>query len=230
MTNTEYAETTVDVDRGDEMADYASYRSMSLWAVVSLVLGILGMPAIILPALLFLPAMGLASSWISLWQIRRASDEWSGRGIALSGLILSTLSLVVGSALWGTTYAMEVPEGYRRLSFAELKPRGEEKNTQIPSAILKLDGQRIFIKGYVLSSDKANDLKDFILVPDMGTCCFGGQPKLTDMIEVTLEDPLRTRYSWQRRKLGGVLHVDPSFKREDGSDGAHYKLSVDYLR
>jgi hypothetical protein len=124
----------------------------------------------------------------------------------------------------------ELPEGYQRLSFTQLKPRAGERHLQIPSAIHQLDGKRIFVKGYVLSSDRTNDLKEFVLVPDMGTCCFGGQPKLTDMIEVIMEDPLRVRYSWQRRKLGGVLRVDPRYKREDGSDGAHYKLYADYVR
>ena len=127
-------------------------------------------------------------------------------------------------------YYLEVPEGYRRLSFAELRPHGDERHLQIPSNVLSLEGQRVFVKGYVLASDRSSDLKEFILVPDMGTCCFGGQPKLTDMIEVTLEDPLRIRYSWQRRKLGGTLSIDPRLKPEDGSAGGHYKLKADYLR
>ena len=48
-----------------------------------------------------------------------------------------------------------------------------------PKAI-ELTGKPIFIKGYmhpgVASMGKVNH---FILVPDMGTCCFGGQPKPT---------------------------------------------------
>ena len=44
----------------------------------------------------------------------------------------------------------------------------------------------------------------FILVPDMGTCCFGGQPKATDMIEVKLRpEASRVKYSTRTVKLAG---------------------------
>jgi hypothetical protein len=64
----------------------------------------------------------------------------------------------------------------------------------------------------------------------MGTCCFGGQPKLTDMIEVTLRDPHRARFSFQRRKIGGVLQVDTQLKEINGLTGVYYQLDADYIR
>jgi hypothetical protein len=48
----------------------------------------------------------------------------------------------------------------------------------------------------------------FILVPDMGTCCFGGDPKATDMIEVHVPDAAhRLAYSRTRIKLAGTFAV-----------------------
>jgi hypothetical protein len=64
----------------------------------------------------------------------------------------------------------------------------------------------------------------------MGTCCFGGQPKLTDMIQVTLADPLRIKYSYQRRKLAGVLKVDRRLKPISGLKGVYYQLEADYVK
>ncbi len=64
----------------------------------------------------------------------------------------------------------------------------------------------------------------------MGTCCFGGQPALTDMIEVTLRDPLRAKFSYQRRKIAGVFSVDKTLKEVSGLTGVYYQLDADYLR
>jgi hypothetical protein len=95
---------------------------------------------------------------------------------------------------------------------------------------LELNGQRVFVKGYIYPGDRTSELKKFILVPDMGTCCFGGQPALTDMIEVTLRDPKRVRFSFQRRKLGGTFKVDRQLKEISGLTGVYFQLDADYVR
>jgi hypothetical protein len=52
-------------------------------------------------------------------------------------------------------------------------------------------------------------VKHFVLVPDMGTCCFGGQPKRnTDMIEVMVKEGEGIRYNTRVRKLAGTFLVD----------------------
>ena len=68
---------------------------------------------------------------------------------------------------------------------------------------IELDGKQIFVKGYVHPGvSSVSKLKKFVLVPDMGTCCFGGDPAPTDMIEVTLEDPLTVDFALRRRGFG----------------------------
>ena len=67
-----------------------------------------------------------------------------------------------------------------------------------------------------------------MLVPDMGTCCFGGQPKLTDMIQVTLQDPMRTKYSYARRSLGGTFRLAASSTDNVGT--VIYHLDADYAK
>ena len=95
---------------------------------------------------------------------------------------------------------------------------------------IELDGDRVFVKGYVFPGGQKENLKQFVLVPDMGTCCFGGEPKLTDMIEVTLQEPLRVDFSYRKRKLGGTLKVDSKLKPVSGVNGVYYQLDVDYLK
>ena len=64
----------------------------------------------------------------------------------------------------------------------------------------------------------------------MKTCCFGGQPKLTDMIEVTLRDPRRVNFSYARRRLAGILKVDPRLKPISGLQGVYYQLDADHVK
>jgi hypothetical protein len=82
----------------------------------------------------------------------------------------------------------------------------------------------------VYPGDKRKDLRQFILVPDKGTCCFGGNPKLTDMIEVTLQDSLRVNYSFRKRGLAGTLRVDTTTKPVNGLGGVYYQLEADYVQ
>ena len=70
----------------------------------------------------------------------------------------------------------------------------------------------------------------FLLVPDMGTCCFGGQPKLTDMIEVKLAKGQVINYSMRKRALAGVFEVDPRIMAPDGSQGACYRLVAEFVK
>jgi hypothetical protein len=128
------------------------------------------------------------------------------------------------------TYATEVPSGYTRISFADLQPQPRFANMPIPPDALKLNGRQIFVKGYLYPDGQQNNIKRFVLVPDMGTCCFGGQPKLTDMIEVTLVDPLRVEFARRKRALGGVFKVDTNLKPVTGLGGVYYQLTADHLR
>ena len=93
-----------------------------------------------------------------------------------------------------------------------------------------MNEKKVFVKGYVYPDERRTKIKQFVLVPDMGSCCFGGQPKLTDMIQVTLRDPQRINFSYRRRKLGGVLRVDTQFKPVSGVNGVYYQLDADYVK
>jgi hypothetical protein len=206
-----------------------TYRTLSKLAVTSLVLGLFSLTGLMFPVLLAFSVAGLASGLLAVRAIRRYPDELSGRGAAFLGTALCVLTLFGGTTLHSVVYATEVPEGYARLSFERLKSRGDGPD-QPPQEVLELDGQRVFVKGYIYNTGQQSQLKRFVLVPDLGTCCFGGQPKLTHMIEVTLEDPLRIDFSMTRRKLAGTIHIDRSLKPISGLGGVYYQLTADYVR
>ena len=93
-----------------------------------------------------------------------------------------------------------------------------------------LEGSARIHQGLRLSgASRTEGIKTFLLVRDQGDCCFGGNPKITDRIQVTLVDPLRLTFHKGRHNLAGVFQVKPA-RSPDGIGGIYYQLEADYLR
>jgi len=210
-------------------ADYDRYREMCVAAVAALAVGLASLPSLIFPVLLFIPFIGIIVGIMALRTIRRRPSELIGGGQAKIGLALSLVCLVAGSSIATTVYMTEVPEGYERISFSQLQPDKSRPELPVSPFALEQNAKQVFLKGYIYPGDRKSNLSRFVLVPDMGTCCFGGQPKLTDMVEIILEDPLRADWSTRRRRLGGTLMVDTRKKPITGLDGVYYVMKVNYM-
>lgn len=211
---------------------YLEYRALSMAAVATIILAIMSLPALLLPSLLVLPAIGIVIGIYAVMTLRSRQQEYVGYKLAVGGLLASLAIFTSGGGYAIYDYSTEVPEGYQRISFKQLQPdKINAPQFPIPPAAVKLDGTRVFVAGYVHPGlDRRRGIKQFVLVPDMKTCCFGGQPELTDMIEVTLKDPMRIDYSYARRRLAGTLKVSPFKKPVSGLDGVYYQLECDYVR
>lgn len=210
-------------------ADYLRYRSVSTQAVVALILSIVSIVSIFFVGLVFLPVLGILFGVLARRAIKRQPEELAGSGLATAAIVICLFCLITGVSWAAWIYVTEVPDGYQRISFIELQPDKNRPDLPVSPEALTLDGQRVFIKGYIYPDDRGAEVRQFVLVPDMGTCCFGGQPKLTDMVEVTLKEPLTTSYSMIRKKLGGILRVDTRIKPVSGLNGVYYQLEADYL-
>lgn len=205
------------------------YRALSRAALMSVVLGVLSPLGLVAPALLLLPILGLLLSWVALRNLRRLPHELSGGPLAYVGGVVSAAALAAGISFHSYVYAVEVPEGYQRISFGQLQP-DPKSNEPVPESAKQLDGQRVFVAGYVHPDAGLAPVSQFVLVPDMGSCCFGGQPKVTDMIEVTLKGHDKVTYSMRKRKLAGKLRVDSRLKLVgEKLGGVYYRLEVDQI-
>jgi len=210
---------------------YEQYRALSTSAVASLIVGLLSCLAIFDWTLIAIPVIGIPLSALSLAKIKRHRDELTGVGLARAGLALSLFFVVVGPSRLTYEYVTEVPEGYERVSYAELQPDESQIGQLVPPSALALEGKRIFIKGYVYPGREKDGIRKFLLVRDQGQCCFGGNPKITDRIFVTLEDPLRLTYASRIHKLGGTFHVEAHDSTiDDAKGGVFYHLKADYLK
>lgn len=214
----------------DYQEDFHPYKAVSKAAVISLVLAGIGTLGLLFPAMLVLPVLAFLFALLAWHGLSKYPDELTGRGFAIAGGFLSVALTIGGVVYHSYVYATEVPEGYERVSFARLQP--ETRAQTLPDDINELHMKKLFIKGYMHPSGTQGmgEVQQFILVPDMGTCCFGGQPKLTDMVQVTLNGELTTRYNRFKKKLAGVFKVDPRKKPVSGLDGVYYQMDADYVK
>lgn len=218
-------------DEARKYGEYeGDYQEINRAAIVTLVLGVISLVAVAFPTLLVIPLAGVLTGAVAWWQLAN-NPEQAGVWLNKIGLWICGICFVGGSAWHTYDYMTELPDGYERISFYDLQPEAERPDVPIPPFAIQHNGTKVFIKGYVFPGEERDGIKTFILVPDMGTCCFGGNPKSTDMIQVTLKDPTRISYSMRLRKLGGTFHVDPqAVPMKEGLNVVYYRLEADHLQ
>jgi hypothetical protein len=220
------AESPANTVRGGD--EFEAYRSMSATAVVSAILGMVSIVALLgFTALLAIPALGLLAGLVAWKQITSRPDELSGLQAAKVGVMASAFFLVAGVAQPYVVRYVETPNGYQPISY-EQELVNEASPDAPTSAAVNLDGERVFLKGYMFPTSHQNGITRFLLCRDSGDCCFGTTPKKTHMVYVELVDPKQTAYSTQIRHVGGTFHVAKTRSIDVNSD-VLYRLDADYI-
>jgi len=219
---------SVDIDsiESAESEDQLQYRAISSAAVASVILGLLSFLACLDWMWIFIPVMGIVVGLFAVARISRRRDEFTGTGVAKLGVALSMILLVAGPTRLIYDEATKVPPGYTRIFYDELQPNQQVKGELYPPSARELDGKRVYIEGYIFNP---SDTKQFLLVRDQGDCCFGGNPKITDRIQVTLVDPLRLAYRNRLFRVAGTFHVNPT-QAIGTTGGVYYHLEADHLQ
>jgi hypothetical protein len=187
--------------------DYASYRSLSLAAVLSCVLGVASFLAFFDWWLVVLPVAGIVLGLLALRRIAARSNELTGRIPAAIGVALSAVGLVGGQATLWYQRITELRPGEVRMSYSDLQPP-DRSLIPVPDSAYQFDGKQVLVKGYVLAGNRKDGIRTFILVRDKGDCCFGGNPKLTDRILVRLKPGLTFSYTDRLQKLAGLFRIE----------------------
>ena len=192
------------------------YRPVPLLAPLSFFLGLLS--ALGFLGLLVVPIglVGIVVGAVCILRLRKFRGEYGGMWLAVSGFLMSLVFFASSAGIWAYGYRTEVPEGYRRLNFTEdVSNKGfvvVKGNPDIFNPDVKaLDGQKVFIKGYMYPTNETRNLKTFLLVKDNAQCCFGGNPKINDMILVTMKTAKGADYhQGLLMSVGGVFHCQKS--------------------
>ena len=233
--------TTLDQYTDSNIDDSMHYRALHTGAIVGFVLGLLSVftpisASTTLEACLLvtpIPILGIIVSLRSLNKIRRESDQYTGKWLAVAGLALSTFFLVSGVGYGFYVYRTEVPDGYERISFESLRPseQNERAGIPVPPEIKALDGKRVFIKGYIRpgSAPVRTGIDRFLLVRDNNQCCFGDLSKVSyfDQMAVQITSSHRVEDTLQILRMGGILEVNEE-NLALGSGYPVFSLKADY--
>jgi len=97
-------------------------------------------------------------------------------------------------------------EDYLSVSFAKLSnylyeyPDPSDPNpprNQIPEDILKLDGRKVAVRGFMLPvKQEKGKLVEFLLMKDQSACCFGVMPQMNEWIHVRCRKGESAKMVW----------------------------------
>ena len=230
-----------------------NYRAVTGLGVMSLLLGVLSVLSCLHWAWGLIPAAGIITGWIAWRQILRTPEEVTGASFAKWGVILSASIWVVGS-IWLTYVSYtQAPPGYKVVSYLELQvPPGSPPGMLVPPRAEELNGERIFICGYMVPGRRQSGITRFFLSDDTGVFPFNSpKPKITQLVDVKLVSDLEAEFTTRLIGVGGVFRVEtgkpkkkpdanqpvrtgPNDKAgqpapEKPSGGALYQLEADYL-
>lgn len=206
-----------------------NYRPVPVLAPVSLCLGLLS--ALGFLGLLAVPIgfVGSIVSLICVLRLRKSRGEYGGMWLAVAGLLMSLVFFSTSAGLWAYGYQTEVPEGFHRLNFmSDISRKGfvvaKGKSVVPHPDVQALDGQKVFIKGYMYPMKQIEGLRSFLLVKDNAQCCFGGNPAMQDMILVNLVPGKTVNFQQGLlMSIGGVFHC----QRGAGPAGLQPAFTID---
>ena len=118
------------------------------------------------------------------------------------------------------SFYLRVPENHIPLKWSHLEPEDFGSRGGVPKRAGIADGKDVYIEGYVHPGVSGmGNIAQFVLVGDFDTCCYGGQPKAWDMIEVQLPENVTIQYNRERREIWGKLLVNQSRRIAVGTTG-----------
>lgn len=211
-----------------DVAAQSRYQSVSLFAVLSVVLGLLSILTAFGWLFAFIPVVGILLSLWAQHRILRSPETTTGMRVAQVGLWLSVAMWLVGTIGWLYVQAREVPHGYKPLTFKMMQAEGKGA-TMVPPEIEQYDGKRVYLKGYMYPGRQTIRLKQFLLVPTKGHCkfCMSAIPP-EQIIEVELAGDLTTDYVSYATGVGGRLRIDKEVAKGKRR-GLPYRIEADYL-
>ena len=195
------------------------YRPVPVTVPMAVFFGVCGLLGLLTPVGVPVALIGLFLSAWCLLKIRRSAGEYGGSWLSGTGLLLSAVGFFGGVAIHSVAYATEVPEGYARLNFTQdISKKGfvQENGFLAPHPeVIALDGKNVFLKGYMYPMRQTEGLPSFVFCRDSGDCCFGGTPKVEDMIVVKMDGERTTDFYQGLVSVAGTFKLRRSIGDED---------------
>ena len=204
------------------------YQAINPLSVGSVIVGLLSALSFLHWGFLFLPVVGILLGIAGMVNLFRVEGARVGIYLSSTGI---ALSILLGGGLYALSvyrYYHVTPAGYTAIDYNLLESK--DPNKPFPDAAFELEGQRVFIRGYMYPSRQQTSLSHFVMSRDNGVCAYClPNPKLTDQVFVELADGREAAYTTHLIGVGGVF----SMKLEDPKKkygGVIYHIEADYLR
>lgn len=90
----------------------------------------------------------------------------------------------------------------------------QDKGGNIPRDVAALSDSAVRLSGFMIPLDQADKIKQFVLVPDLFSCCLGQPPQVQHSVIVTCPEGKAVSYFPDQIQVEGKLKVEE--KKDDG--------------
>ncbi|HEB53377.1 MAG TPA: DUF3299 domain-containing protein [bacterium] len=97
----------------------------------------------------------------------------------------------------------------------------------MPKRIKELSGKRVLMTGFMLPIDEVQNIKEFLLVESLWSCCYGQPPDIHGIVRVVMPKGKTTDYFFDPLKIIGKFKVEATVM--DGYCVDIYQLEVESL-
>jgi hypothetical protein len=97
----------------------------------------------------------------------------------------------------------------------------------MPKRVKELDGKKVLMTGFMLPIDEVQNIKEFLLVKSLWSCCYGQPPDIHGIVRVVMPKGKRTDYFFDPLKIVGTFKVEATML--DGYCVDIFQLEVESL-
>jgi len=97
----------------------------------------------------------------------------------------------------------------------------------MPKRIKELSGKKVMMTGFMLPIDEVQNIKEFLLVQSLWSCCYGSPPDIHGIVRVVMPKGKTTDYFFDPLKLIGTFKVEATVM--DGYCVDIYQLHLESL-
>ncbi|MCL2117560.1 MAG: DUF3299 domain-containing protein [Planctomycetaceae bacterium] len=199
------------------------YRTIGSLSVATFGFGLLSVLSLFSGFLLLIPLLGLLFGVLSARKIIAMPTIVGGLRLTVAGMVLSFLFGCAGLGWQYYSYYHVTPPGYTELTFFDFAagPSGA-----VPNEIVELDGQKVFVTGYMAPQKLQDGIEKFALVRTLTVNIHTGQLEPTDMILVEIKTGEKISYRAKPIRIGGTLRVQRDYSHQK----LPYTIEADIVR
>jgi hypothetical protein len=146
--------------------------------------------------------------------------------LTLMGVVIGTMALLLLAARAGGIPEPPSDSRYTTLPFDVLRSWTYiEGKTPIPDQIMVFDGKRIQMVGFMMPLTQPKAVAEFLLVPYLWGCCFGGPPAPNHMVLVDMAPGKSAPFVNAPVCVRGTFHAGEM--RHEGALLSLYRIEAD---